>query len=77
MDTTEISTYRNLVKAITRHTYLHFTFLSTYTVSADLSPVHLVLDLCLVHVVRFNLLTTLVTDSIQKRRAQPGLFSFG
>ena len=24
-------------------------------------------DLCLVHVVRFNLLTTLVTDSIQKR----------
>ena len=31
----------------------------------------------LVHVERFNLLTTLATDSIQKRRAQTGLFSFG
>ena len=30
-----------------------------------------------IHVVTFTLISNLVTDYIQKRRGEPGLFSFG
>ena len=33
-------------------------------------------DLCPIHVVTFTLISNLATDYIQKRRGEPGLFSF-
>ena len=35
------------------------------------------IDTCTIHVVTLTLISNLATDYVQKRRGEPGLFSFG
>ena len=49
-----------------------FVFITVNLITRKLNSKHL----CPIHVVTFTLISNLATDYIQKRRGEPGLFSF-